>query len=43
MAATLLRDLAGHLQDLDFGVFLGRGKGHELYDSYLFNGVYLFS
>ena len=24
--------LAGHLQDLDFGMVLGRGIGHDLYD-----------
>ena len=23
--------LAGHLQDLDFGMFLGRGIGHDFY------------
>ena len=33
--------LAEHLQDFDFGMFLGRVEGHDLYDSYLF--IYLVS
>ena len=35
--------LAGYPQDLNFGMLLGRGIGHDLYDSYLFSVIYLFS
>ena len=30
-----MQPLAGYLQNLDLGMFLGRGIGHYLYDSYL--------
>ena len=34
--------LAGHVQDLDFDMFLQRGIGHDLYVSYLFVEFHLF-
>ena len=39
----LIYPLAGYLQDLDFGMFLGRGIGQVLYDSYFLSVIYLLS